>query len=441
MPNSSKFNSRRPRLRPSRVPHCGRMRPTVVLARIVLGVLVFFVFGAFVAPWTQTVRGMGRVIAYSPSARETPIKAPITGQVVRWLVTEGQQVKKGEVLAEMADNDQQILDRLGRARDAVELKSDALVAAVRIAEEQVRALEQARDAAVESAMQKMDIASAERDAAAQEVLAAEAKLETAAINLRRQRDLNEQDLISDRDLELAVLAERTARNDLASKRAGLRAANREMKAAEADMLEKRTSKQASVEKAKGELEKLRGDVGETDAKIADAEVKLSRQEQMRIVAPRDGTILSVMAREGSDFLKTGDTLATFVPNTNDRAIELWVDGNDAPLIAKDRKVRLQFEGWPAVQFVGWPSVAVGTFGGEVAFVDRAARADGKFRVVILPDPEDDPWPQAEYLRQGVQVKGWVLLNRVTVAYELWRQLNGFPPAVGADFGGSKKGAK
>ena len=429
---------KRPTLRPSRLPDCGRLRASRIFSRIVLGVLLLFIGGATVAPWTQNVRGMGRVIAYSPSARETPIKAPIYGQVLRWHVAEGEHVTKGQLIAELADNDAQILDRLGRARDAVEVKSNALVSAVRVAQDQVRALEQSRDASIDKARQEVAIASAERDAKQQEVLASKATLETARINLKRLRNLNSQDLISDRDLELGELAVRTAKNELASKRAAMRAAERKMQAASATLDEVRTSKQAYVEKAKGELEKLRGEVGENAAKVADAEVKLSRQQQMRIVAPRDGTILSVVAREGSDFLKVGDTLATFVPETTDRAIELWVDGNDAPLINKGRSVRLQFEGWPAVQFVGWPSVAVGTFGGEVAFVDRAARKDGKFRVVVLPDPDDEPWPNPQYLRQGVQVKGWILLNRVTVAYEMWRQLNGFPPAIEEGFvAGSK----
>jgi multidrug efflux pump subunit AcrA (membrane-fusion protein) len=405
------------------------LRAERLLARLVLGGLFVVIAGTFIAPWTQTVRGMGRVIAYAPSARETPIKAPIKGLVVRWLVVEGEHVKKGQVIAELADNDQDILERLGRARDAVQSKGSALDSAIKIAEGQVQALVEARSAAVDNAQQQVAIAVAERDAKSQDVRAAEAKLNTAEINLRRQRELNRQDLASDRALELAELAAQTAQSELLAKRAAFRAASRKTKAAQATLQEKRTSKQASIEKARGELEKLRGELGETEAKVADAEVKLSRQQQMRVVAPRDGTILSVIAREGTDYLKVGDPLATFVPDTDDRAIEVWVDGNDAPLITKGRKVRIQFEGWPAVQFVGWPSVAVGTFGGEVSFVDRAARKDGKFRAVVQPDSDDQPWPDPSVLRQGVRVKAWVLLNRVTVAYELWRQLNGFPPAL------------
>ena len=120
-----------------------------------------------------------------------------------------------------------------------------------------------------------------------------------------------------------------------------------------------------------------------------------------------------------------------VPITEDRAVSLYVDGNDAALIQPGRAVRLQFEGWPAVQFSGWPSVAVGTFGGRVAFVDPSDDGRGDFRIVVVPDPEDGPWPAASYLRQGVLAKGWILLNQVRLGFELWRQFNGFPPTTDA----------
>ena len=36
-----------------------------------------------------------------------------------------------------------------------------------------------------------------------------------------------------------------------------------------------------------------------------------------------------------------------------------------------------------MQFAGWPSVAVGTFGGRVAFVDPADDGGGDFRVLVV----------------------------------------------------------
>jgi hypothetical protein len=86
-------------------------------------------------------------------------------------------------------------------------------------------------------------------------------------------------------------------------------------------------------------------------------------------------------------VKFTEPLLVLVPSTTDRAVELLVDGNDAPLITAGSPVRLQFEGWPAVQFVGWPSVAVGTFGGRVALVDSTDNGQGKFRILVSPDPK------------------------------------------------------
>jgi hypothetical protein len=167
-----------------------------------------------------------------------------------------------------------------------------------------------------------------------------------------------------------------------------------------------------------------------------------------VEAPRDGVIFRVNATEGS-FLSAGKPLATIVPETpaEDRRVEIWMDGNDVPLIrarevdpdgqmvSEGSSVRLQFEGWPAVQFVGWPSVARGTFGGEVVLIDPTDDGTGRFRVLVAPKPdvvrdgERVDWPGPRWLRQGVKVRGWVLLNRVPLWYEIWRQLNGFPPAL------------
>ena len=118
-----------------------------------------------------------------------------------------------------------------------------------------------------------------------------------------------------------------------------------------------------------------------------------------------------------------------IPDTNSRAVELWVDGNDLPLIREGRAVRLQVEGWPAVQLFGWPSVAVGTFGGRVSLVDPTDDERGRFRILVVPDAEIEPWPDSMILRQGTRVNGFVLLDQVSIGYELWRQLNGFPPTV------------
>jgi len=170
-------------------------------------------------------------------------------------------------------------------------------------------------------------------------------------------------------------------------------------------------------------------------------VRLARQSTQRVTAPRDGTVLRIFGGTGAELLKAGDPLVTFVPDTDARAVELWVDGNDVPLLREGRHVRVQFEGWPAIQFTGWPSVAVGTFGGIVSVIDATDDGRGQFRVLVVPDGSER-WPSGRFLRQGVRANGWILLNRVSLAYELWRQFNGFPPTVsrvepGAPYGGGR----
>jgi hypothetical protein len=104
-----------------------------------------------------------------------------------------------------------------------------------------------------------------------------------------------------------------------------------------------------------------------------------------------------------------------------------VNGLDAPLVTPGRHVRLQFDGWPVFQFSGWPSAAIGTFEGIVEFVEPIADANGNFKVWVRETTTDRPWPNDRYVRLGSRVKGWVLLEEVKLGYELWRQLNSFPP--------------
>jgi hypothetical protein len=143
-------------------------------------------------------------------------------------------------------------------------------------------------------------------------------------------------------------------------------------------------------------------------------------------------VLRVIARQSGELLKAGAPIAVIVPTSRKDVVELWVDGNDMPMVMPGHTVRLQFEGWPALQFSGWPSIAVGTFGGRVLLVDSTDNGKGRFRVLVEPDAADDPWPSRRFLRQGVRANGWVMLNVVPIGFELWRQFNGFPPVIATD---------
>ncbi|MEQ9321263.1 MAG: HlyD family efflux transporter periplasmic adaptor subunit [Polyangiaceae bacterium] len=407
-----------------------RVHPVVrLLTRLlwISGILV--IVGLLVAPWRQSVTGTGRVIAYAPTDRLQSIEAPIKGRITKWHVQEGTQVDVGDPIADISDNDPEYIERLRRERDAAEDRLDSLESSIAVVQARISALQSVRETATTNADLYVQIARDKRDAAEQELLAAEAEYQTAKINQERVQTLGSEGLSSSRKVELATLKLETTRSKRDAAKAKLAAAKREVQAALAKRGNVTSKESANINKAEEELNKLESEVAKARAEVAKAEVKVSRQEQMAITAPTAGTVLRLVTNGPGEFVKAGDRIATIVPNTESRAVELFMEGNDAPLITPGRHVRLQFEGWPAVQFVGWPSVAVGTFGGQVAFVDATDDGSGKFRIVVVPDDDGESWPEARFLRQGVRVNGWVLLNRVTVAFELWRQLNGFPPAI------------
>jgi len=294
-----------------------------------IGVLAMLAF----LPWQQTSVGAGRVVAFSPVDRQQEINSPIEGRVQKWHVSEGSKVAAGQLIVELADNDPEILERLGMERAALEKR----------------------------------------------VAASKLSIDTAKLNLARQKALIEKGLSAPRNYEQANL----------------------------------------------EYTRYLVDEANAAVELARIDVRLSRQLTQSVKAPAEGTILKIISGQGAQVVKAGQTLALFVPETVSRAVETWMSGNDIPLIFEGRKVRLQFEGWPALQFSGWPSVAVGTFGGKVELVDSADNGEGRFRIVITPD-EGQLWPEPRYLRQGVRAVAWVLLDQVSLGYELWRQFNGFP---------------
>ncbi len=381
------------------------------------------------APWQQSVTGSGRVIAYAPLERQQTIEATLGGRVMRWFVQEGDHVEEGELLLDLSDNDPEIIDRIERERAITEARIESYRERVASLELRVGSIGRSQEAAVRAAEARVRVARDRLSAADQAVTAAEADLDTQVLNLARHRVLVDQGLVSQREVELAILAEARSRTARDASRASRDAARGELEAARAALDQASGTRSAEAENAAASLASARTDLQNAEASLVRLETRMARQETQRIVAPRAGTVLRILANQGGEQVSAGDPLLVLVPDTEDRAVELWVDGNDASLIAPGELARLQFEGWPAVQFTGWPSVAVGTFGGVVSFVDATDDGRGDFRVVVTPDPEDDAWPATRFLRQGVRANGWVLLNQVSLGFELWRQFNGFPPTL------------
>ncbi|MET0286549.1 MAG: HlyD family efflux transporter periplasmic adaptor subunit [Polyangiales bacterium] len=409
-----------------------------------IGSVVFLVACAFV-PWQQNITGSGRVIAWAASERRQPIEAPVNGRVVHWRVKEGAFVQEGDTLVEILDNDPMLVERLATERDAVSQKLDNYEDRALTLANQIESARSARRSEIASAGGKLRATTQKLRSSEQKLEAAEAAVETASLQYGRVKALAERGLTATRELELATLAQAKARTEFEGAKADVAAALGEVDSARASLEKAEYDGDVKVQDAEAKLRSAQSDTQDARASLTRLDVTISRQAGQLVRASRSGIVLSILAAQGGEQVKQGDVLAYLVPDTRDRAVELWVDGNDAAIISEGRHVRMQFEGWPAVQFTGWPSVAVGSFGGRVAFVDPHDDGKGYFRVLVKPDPGSPSWPEPRFLRQGVRTNGWVLLERVTLGFELWRRFNGFPPmlreAPGTSTYGDAKGGK
>ncbi len=389
--------------------------------------LAGLVLFAALAPWRQNLPGSGQVVAFTPDQRPQPVPATIHGRVLRWHVFEGQPVEAGELLVELSDNDPERLDRLRQQVAAAEARLEAYRNAVEAQQERIEALRRSQRAQLDAARQELRVAQQAVQAQREAVAAAEARAATAERQRRRISELAVEGLASERERELVELAATNASTNLASQRARLRAAEASLGSRRAALARTEASTEADLRSATASLRSAQTQVASAEVSLLDAQSRLAQQSAQEIHAVRAGVVQRIAVQQGVQ-VSRGTALAWIVPRADRRSVALYVDGNDAALIAPGRPVRLQFEGWPAVQFAGWPSAAVGTFGGRVAFVDPSDDGRGDFRVMVVPDPDDEPWPSATFLRQGTRAKGWVLLEEVSVGFEVWRQLNGFPPA-------------
>jgi membrane fusion protein, adhesin transport system len=380
-------------------------------------------------PWLQNITGSGMVTAFHPSDRRQTVDAPITGVISKWHVQEGSRVKMGEVLLEMADVDPQFANRLDEQLTANNSKLNAKEAELSAYQLQLQSYQTARDAKVSAASFKRDMSQQKVLAATEAIHAAQANIETTQLQLTRMQRLLAEGLVSKRDQEVAERDNIVANRNLNSAKAQLDAAKAEARSANAEIAQIRADAQSAIDSANAQTNKIRGEIADSQSSLLNAEVNVARQQAQKILAPRDGTVFRLPVNSQSQIISRGQALLVVVPTNNARAVELYVDGRDAPLIVKDSSVRLEFEGWPAAQVSGWPNVAIGTFAGKVAFVDATDDGKGSFRVMVLPDERKQKWPDDRFLRQGTSVRGWILLENVTLGYEVWRLLNGFPPRL------------
>ena len=411
------------------------------LGRALLMVGIVFVVILFL-PWRQTIEGSGSLTALTPQDRPQTVQNAIAGRIEHWAVREGQRVRKGDTLLTISEINSEYFDpnlpeRLREQLVAKRGNVTANAARVVAAGQQIDALQaglrvQLAAAANRVAQARNTVAIDQADLVAVTNFYEIAKSRLARYEVGYQNGLFSLTDIETRRLKLQEdLAKVTSqRNKLASSQQGLANASialSEIRAKYQENLAKTQSDRSSAVSSRASAE---GEVAVLQNKISNVD---ARRGRYIVRAPQSGIVVRTLKAGIGENIKEGESIATLQPESPVLAAEMYVRAMDVPLIQRGRRVRLQFDGWPAIQFSGWPSVAVGTFGGVVEVIDVVSSTNGRYRLLVRPlrGPGDErTWPRQ--LRLGSGVYGWVILDSVPVWYEIWRQLNGFPPSLQAE---------
>jgi multidrug resistance efflux pump len=387
-------------------------------------------------PWQQNVDGKGQLTALTPKDRPQTIQSPIAGRIDEWFVREGQFVKRGDTIVVLTEIKEKFLDpeMVPRLKQQVGAKEGVISSTMEKADalaQQINALSSSLQFKLKQAQNK--------------VIQARLKVRSDSIDLESERV---QFAIADTQLNLGKglfnkgfisliefqkrqekFQQSTAKlisqeNKLLDSKNSLINAQIELNAIRADYMEKtakaesdRNATLAYVAEAEGDLAKLENEYSSM----------LMRSTFYVIRAPQDGYIVKAVRAGIGENLKDNDPVVTIMPAKPELAAEMYIRAMDLPLLQRGNKVRVQFDGWPAIVFSGWPGASVGTFGGIVSNIDAVESDNGLFRVLVSPDPAEEPWP--EQLKIGSGVYSWAMLDNVPVWFEIWRQLNGFPPNI------------
>ena len=395
-----------------------------------LGGLVILMF----LPWTQNIRARGTVTTLRQEHRPQELHAIISGRVVKWYVKEGDMVKAGDTIAQLAEVKDAYLDPrlLERTEAQIQAKSASVTAygdKAAATASQMTALQASRELKIQQIQNKLRQLTLKLQADSMEMVSSLNDLHIADAQYKRQRALRDSGLSSLQQVEQrsasyqqAIAKKTAAEIKFHNTKTDLLTAGIEMQSANQEYAEKLYKAQGDRATAQSEIATGQGEIAKLSNQYANYSI---RSGQYFLRAPQDGQVIGASKQGINEIVKEGEPLCQIVPQHIDYAVELFVRPVDLPLLAKGQHIRFQFDGYPAIIFSGWPSASYGMFDGRVIAIETAVNANGKARVLIAEDSASKPWPRTMSLGTGAQ--GIALLKNVPIGYELWRNINGFPP--------------
>ena len=408
-------------------------RPSKKLAKIFIISFVVFVI-IMLLPWTQNIQSEGSVSTISPNQRPQQINSIIAGRIEKWYIQDGQVVQKGDTLLQISEVKEEYLDPslLTRVSEQIKAKSEAIEfydQKANTASLQQSALNIALRFKLEQLQNKLQQYTLQVQSDSISFVAATNQLKISTEQLERRKQLFAADLNSVTELEArqqsyqdALAKKISAENKYYNGKNELLNIKLELLGTQQDYTEK-------ISKIEGDKFTALSQVSSTEGEVAKLNNQFSNYQKRQgfyiITAPQAGQVLRSSKAGIGETVKEGEVLIQIVPKIFEPAVEIYVSPLNMPLINKGQRVQLQFDGFPAIIFSGWPQASYGIFSGRVAAIDQSIHSNGKFRVWVKPDPKERPWPKE--IKFGAGTKSIALLSDVPLIYELWRQLNGFPP--------------
>ena len=386
-------------------------------------------------PWTQIVQGRGFVTTLEPNQRPQSIESRIAGRIEKWYVMEGQIVKEGDTIVHISEVTDKYFDPLllSRAQSQITAKNfslDSYMEKVKSLNFQIGALKEERQLKLEQAQNKLMQANLKVESDSIDLEASRTQVTIAERQYERTESLEKEGLKAVTDLEAKRLQLQNSQAKVISQKNKLLASRNEVINAQIEISSIKANYQEKISKAESNKFSALSGQYDTEAQRTKLETDFAnfnvRSGMRYITAPQDGFVNKALQSGIGETFKSGTQIVSIMPLEIDLAVETFVDPIDLPLLHPGEHIRIIFDGWPAIFFSGWPNLSYGTYGGEIVAVSRTMDPQkGKFRVLIKEDPEEQPWP--DVIRAGSGAKTLALLNDVPVWYEVWRQINGFPP--------------
>jgi multidrug resistance efflux pump len=398
-----------------------------------IGIMVFLVFAMFL-PWTQNIKSKGSITSLKQEQRPQDVNSMIPGKIMKWWVKEGDVVKKGDTILQISEIKEDYLDPnlVNRTKEQVDAKKGNVnfyLQKVSTADSQIEALKISKKLKLEQLNNKLKQLDNKLTGERAESEAAANEYQLAKDQYERQQKMFDEGLVSQTQLQQRNIAFQNAfaknimvENKLAQTQQEVINTRIEQNSIEQEYTEK-------ISKAEGDRFQSMSQIASGEGEVAKLENQLSnyviRNGMYFILAPQDGQIVQANKGGIGEILKEGERISVIVPNRLDYAVEMYVRPIDLPLINIGQKVRFMFDGFPAIVFSGWPNTSYGTFGGKIVAFENTISPNGLFRVLVAEDTSDRKWPSQLKIGSGAQ--GITLLKDVHIWYELWRNINGFPP--------------